>query len=98
MTNNEILKASLLDIIFENRNKEYGAYALRNEYDRRLVKAMGIGLGFVLLLILLNYTKFSNAAGNNGRNEKDGNTLTVVTMEPEKLPEPEKPKELEKPK
>jgi protein TonB len=39
MTNNEILKASLLDIIFENRNKEYGAYALRNDYDKRLVKA-----------------------------------------------------------
>jgi periplasmic protein TonB len=98
MTNNEILKASLLDIIFENRNKEYGAYALRNDYDKRLVKAMGIGLGLVLLLILLNNLKFSNAAGNNDRSEKEGYVLKSLVIEPEKLPEPEKPKAIEKPK
>jgi periplasmic protein TonB len=98
MTNNEILKASLLDIIFENRNKEYGAYALRNDYDRRLVKAMGIGLGLVILVILLNYLKLSTAAGTNDRNEKEGYVLKSLVIEPEKLPEPEKPKAIEKPK
>ncbi|TMI65971.1 MAG: hypothetical protein E6H07_08720 [Bacteroidetes bacterium] len=98
MTNNEILKASLLDIIFENRNKEYGAYALRNEYDKRLVKAMGIGLGFILLLIVLNYTKFSNAASNNDQNDKEGFVLKPYVVEPEKLPEPEKLKPVEKSK
>jgi protein TonB len=96
MTNNEILKASLLDIIFENRNKEYGAYALRNDYDKRLVKAMGIGLGFILLLIVLNYTKFSNAASNNDQNDKEGYVLKSYVVE--KLPEPEKLKPVEKSK
>jgi protein TonB len=41
MEANEILKSDLLDIIFENRNKKYGAYALRKEYDSRLYKALG---------------------------------------------------------
>ena len=98
MTNNEILNASLLDIIFENRNKEYGAYALRNDYDKRLIQAMGIGLGVVLLIILLNSLKLSNAADNNERNEKEGYILKPLIIEPEKLPEPEIKKAIEKSK
>ena len=33
MTNKEILQADLLDILFEHRNKLYGAYALRKTYS-----------------------------------------------------------------
>lgn len=40
MTPDKILRASLLDIIFENRNKSYGAYSLRKTYDRTIVIAM----------------------------------------------------------
>jgi hypothetical protein len=42
MTNNEILQADLLDILFEHRNKAYGAYALRRNYNDRLQWALGI--------------------------------------------------------
>lgn len=35
-----ILHSDVLDIIFENRNKQYGAYPLRKEYDKRLLQAM----------------------------------------------------------
>jgi protein TonB len=45
-----ILKADLLDIIFENRNKDYGAYTLRKYYHERLFKALGIT--FLLISIL----------------------------------------------
>ena len=41
MTNKEILQADMLDILFEHRNKLYGAYALRKTYDRRLAIALG---------------------------------------------------------
>jgi protein TonB len=98
MTNNEILKASLLDIIFENRNKEYGAYALRNDYDKRLVKALTVGLCLVLLLILFNYLNLPGSSMADTRNYKDGSKIIKVVIEPEKQPEPEKPKEVEKPK
>lgn len=42
MKTDSILQADVLDIIFENRNKAYGAYALRKYYNSRLYQAMGI--------------------------------------------------------
>ena len=33
---NKILSTDLLDLVFEGRNKEYGAYELRSNYNKRL--------------------------------------------------------------
>ncbi|MFI5186581.1 MAG: energy transducer TonB, partial [Chitinophagales bacterium] len=57
MTNKEILHADLLDILFENRNKAYGAYALRKTYNYRLKWALGISLSSILLLLIFNYSR-----------------------------------------
>lgn len=38
---------SLNEIVFEHRNKQYGAYALRNDADRMLTKALFIGIGLL---------------------------------------------------
>lgn len=46
-----ILKANLLDIIFESRNKEYGAYPLRKKYNERVYKSLGITF-FITAIIL----------------------------------------------
>ncbi|ROI03208.1 energy transducer TonB [Chryseobacterium sp. G0240] len=35
------------EVLFEHRNKEYGAYVLRNESDRILTKALFIGVSFM---------------------------------------------------
>ena len=48
-----ILQSDLLDIVFEGRNKEYGAYALRKHYNHRLVHAMGATMLLVGSFILL---------------------------------------------
>lgn len=40
MEPNKILSADILDIIFENMNKDYGAYQLRKEYKKRLTLAL----------------------------------------------------------
>jgi protein TonB len=53
MTSNEILKADMLDILFDNRNKQYGAYTLRKYYNNRLSLALILALGSILLLALL---------------------------------------------
>lgn len=53
MTSNEILKADVLDILFEHRNKQYGAYALRRTYNNRLLVALGTSLAAVLAACLL---------------------------------------------
>lgn len=52
----QILSASFLDILFENRNKEYGAYDLRKSYNKRLGSALLIllsSLGLLSTLFLL---------------------------------------------
>ncbi|MBL7746792.1 MAG: energy transducer TonB, partial [Chitinophagaceae bacterium] len=35
MQTNNILSSSLIDLVFDGRNKEYGAYDLRITYPRR---------------------------------------------------------------
>jgi len=37
---NKILSADLLDIVFDGRNKEYGAYELRRAYAKRMLTAL----------------------------------------------------------
>jgi protein TonB len=53
MTSTEISKASFLDIIFENRNKAYGAYELRTHYNSRLGTALLTMFCIVLLIALV---------------------------------------------
>ncbi|MDB5131394.1 MAG: Gram-negative bacterial tonB protein [Mucilaginibacter sp.] len=38
----DLYKTEWLDLVFENRNKNYGAYYLRQHYAGNMVKAMGI--------------------------------------------------------
>ena len=54
MDSNNILKSDLLDIIFENRNKDYGAYPLRKGYDTRLKTSFLIMLAFLFSMVLLS--------------------------------------------
>jgi len=49
---NKILSADILDIVFEGRNKEYGAYELRKTYRKRLIAAI-LGMIGVCLLIFI---------------------------------------------
>ena len=97
MTNKEILKADLLDIIFEKRNKDYGAYAIRRGYNHRLLTAMGTALSVILLFVLINtFGKKNVSSAPLSRNERIVE-ITEVKMFKEKPKEPEKPKEAIKP-
>ncbi|GAB3315625.1 energy transducer TonB [Hymenobacter humi] len=51
MDNSQIAKASLNDIVFEGRNKAYGAYVLRRLYQRHVTRALIIATAVFLLLI-----------------------------------------------
>jgi len=44
-----MLDADPLDLLFENRNKLYGAYTLRKYYNQRLIYSFGIMMSFVIL-------------------------------------------------
>lgn len=46
------------DVVFENRNREYGAYALRQDYSQNMVRSFLMSLGFgIALLIFFISTK-----------------------------------------
>ena len=84
-----ILNADVLDIIFENRNKAYGAYSLRKFYNNRLYKALGLTFAAAALLMLFSFI-------NKGKVEAPLIVGGVVTMSPPPVkadPVPEKPKD-----
>ncbi|HTF29242.1 MAG TPA: hypothetical protein VK625_10380 [Flavitalea sp.] len=47
----KILTADILDIVFEGKNKEYGAYELRKTYGHRLRISIAVMSSVVLLLV-----------------------------------------------
>lgn len=59
MNQEAILQSTLLDIIFENRNKDYGAYKLRRFYRRRLKAALSLTI-FLAGIVSLIVFRFSS--------------------------------------
>lgn len=92
-----ILQSHVLDIIFENRNKDYGAYALRKNYNNRLLQALGGTILLVGLFIVLQSMDFSDRI-EEPKSPFDGMQLTSVNIPEDKPQEPlpeEKPKQTE---
>ena len=48
----KIMSADILDIIFDGRFKEYGAYDLRKSYNKRITYALVATLALCLLLFV----------------------------------------------
>lgn len=86
---NKILNADILDIIFEGKNKEYGAYELRKTYNRRITMALAAMVVICLLVFL------SQILGNSGDKDKNKIIVQDVQLEDikkeEKKPEPPPP-------
>lgn len=92
MEANKILQSDTLDILFENRNKEYGAYELRRQYHSRLTVALLItgGLGLIFFMSSFLYKPQEEQPKQIARAVE----LTSIPPE-EKLIEPEKVKPVE---
>ncbi|MGZ5244315.1 MAG: energy transducer TonB [Bacteroidia bacterium] len=52
---NEIDKRSFTDILFENRNKKYGAYLLRRYYYRHVFIGLAFSISILVIGLLLPY-------------------------------------------
>jgi protein TonB len=78
MTSNEILKADMLDILFDNRNKQYGAYVLRKYYPSRLVKALVISMSSALLFFL--FIRTTGSGPGRYSSPKDDVKITQVEL------------------
>src|SRR5689334_16430730 len=81
---NKIMSADILDLIFEGRNKDYGAYELRKTYNKRLTWAL-IGTAIVCLLLFAGY--FLGAAMGS---DKDKKQMVVQDVQLEEIKEEKK--------
>ncbi|MBN8879816.1 MAG: energy transducer TonB [Sphingobacteriales bacterium] len=100
MEANKILSSDLLDLVFEGRNKDYGAYELRKRYNKRITMALIITAS-VALLALIGSIVASEFKGNS--NEKlEIKEVTIQDLkqeeEPKELPPPPPPKPPDPPK
>jgi protein TonB len=98
---NKILSADLLDIIFDGRNKEYGAYELRKGYKKRLLTAL-LAMAAAFLLIMLSAVIANTVKKNKPviQNVQDVSLTEVKEREapPPPPPPPPPPKPPEPPK
>jgi len=90
MEANKILSADILDLVFEGRNKEYGAYDLRKTYNKRIIMALII-TGSIMLLAILGSVLASTLKSNDDSklNIKEV-TIQDIKQEEDK-PEPPPP-------
>jgi protein TonB len=82
------------EVLFEHRNKEYGAYVLRNESDRILTKALFVG---VSLLAVISITPLAISAFKTTEPVIHDGTIYCPIYIPNDPLEKEKPVEIVKP-
>ena len=99
MEANKILSADVLDLIFEGKNKEYGAYNLRKTYNKRITRALIITAS-VAVIAIGGSLLASNLKGSSDKKVKMQEvTLTEVKQEEKKIiPPPPPPPKVEPPK
>jgi protein TonB len=99
MEANEILSADILDLIFEDRNKDYGAYNLRKTYNRRITRALIITASVAVLAIGGSLLASNLKSNKNNKVAIQEMTLTEVKQEEKKIiPPPPPPPKVEPPK
>src|SRR6188768_4049839 len=87
---NKILSSDILDLLFEDRNKAYGAYELRKTYKKRLTIAL-LCTAAVALLALGGSLLASSLKKNEGKIQIRELTLQDLKQEEEKKPDPPPP-------
>jgi protein TonB len=99
MDANKILSTNLLDIVFEGRNKEYGAYELRKQYNRRLTIALtSTALGLLLIFLTSFLISVVNENSKGQVQVQEVKLEDIVQEEKNEPPPPPPPKPPEPPK
>ena len=99
MDANKILGAELIDLIFEGRNKSYGAYELRTGYNKRLRNALLLTTAIALLILLASFISSLDLGNKKGQVViKEVQLEEIKQEEPNEPPPPPPPKPPEPPK
>ncbi|MCX6290934.1 MAG: TonB family protein [Bacteroidetes bacterium] len=79
---NDAVNPDRVELVFANRNKEYGAYVIRRKYEKRVVNALLIALSGIALAvaipILVNYL----SKVNFGKKDKMVEEVTLAEPPP----------------
>ena len=91
MEASKILSADILDLVFEGRNKEYGAYELRKTYNKRIITALVITASLALLALIGSI--IANKLEGSAVVKDDAREVTIQEIKPpeEKVVEPPPP-------
>jgi periplasmic protein TonB len=89
MEANKILQVDLLDLLFEDRNKEYGAYELRRKYNKRITLALVITAG--LAAAIVGATFLSKALSSTTDDTVEVRDVVVQNIQEETPPPPPPP-------
>ena len=90
MEANKILSADILDLIFEDRNKDYGAYDLRKTYNRRITRALIITASIAILALVGSVLASTLKNSNKNKLKMQEITLQDIKQKEDK-PEPPPP-------
>ncbi len=82
----DLYKAEWLELVFDDRNKEYGAYDLRKHYNGNLVKAMVIAFVSVALLFIAHGILSRPKSAEITRTINDIPILPPTTTKPPIIP------------
>lgn len=94
MDTNKILSADLLDLIFDARNKDYGAYELRKTYHTRITKSLiftGVFITLIFAGVVLANKEKKTEERFNIKTDVTISTIEPEVKQPEPLPEPPPP-------
>ena len=87
---NKILGADILDIIFDGKNKTYGAYELRKSYNSRLKKAL-IYMASLLLFIFIGSALANYISKHSNKNDIDVLDTQMAEIKKDEPPPPPPP-------
>ncbi len=99
MDANKILSADLIDLVFEGRNKSYGAYELRTGYNKRLRNSLFLTVALGLLILLASFLSSLDLGQKKGQVQiKEVQLEEIKQEEQPEPPPPPPPKPPEPPK
>ena len=79
------------DIVFENRNQEYGAYQIRKKYNRVVLISTLIGIIVIGLIVIVPYIRASNQAKHKLRDAIEVIAEMANDLQKEEAPPPPPP-------
>ena len=96
---NNIKNAHIDDLVFENRNKSYGAYLLRRLYDKHMRNALLAGILLFLLIVAIPFVKsmIDDAITKMVDTNVEVNLEAPPSIDPNEPPPPPPPPPVEPP-